>query len=160
MMELGNVLALDVTDGTAPKARQDVELGNPLILASGTGLSLRLDMLCRELVEHRGQTLVSLSLVPLACRIASKGDLSKQSLSFNAGTCGRQFPVLTDGDAACAALASSKPILNEIDLPACRCDLETKAGKLVVLEIGISGGGTDRVYGPFGDASSSHVGVS
>src|SRR5262249_15950733 len=130
-MQLGNVLALDVADGTTPKVRHDVELGNPLVLASGTGLSLRLDMLCHELVEHGSQSLVGFRLVPVTCRIASKGDLSKQPLGFNACSRGCQFAVLADGDAACAALASSKPILNEIDLPACRCDFETKARKLI-----------------------------
>jgi hypothetical protein len=59
-MQLGNVLALDGANWSSPKAWHNIELSDTLVLASSTRLSLRLYMLCHELVEHHGQRFVSL----------------------------------------------------------------------------------------------------
>ena len=153
VVQFGNLLPLDFANCTTSKARHNVELSNTLVLARGTRFSLRLDMLCHELVEHGGQALIGLRLVAITCRIASKSDLSEQPLSLKPGSGGRQLSVLADSDAPRAALASANPVLNEIDLPARRCDFETKARKLIIPEVCIFRGRMGRIHGPFGNAS-------
>src|SRR5262245_3378734 len=107
-MQPGDIGALDFADQPTSEVGHDVEAGDTLVLASGTCLSLRSNMFGHELVEHGRHGFVGLGIVPLACRILPNRNFSKQSLRLVAGSSGRQFSMLADGEATRAALASSE----------------------------------------------------